>query len=44
VGERIIRPRRSRSVSTGESAKLSAFTIRVIFAPNGEVQTLLDSD
>jgi hypothetical protein len=43
VGERIIRPRRSRSVSTGESAKLSAFTIRVIFAPNGEVQTLLDS-
>jgi hypothetical protein len=43
VGERVILPRRSRSVSTGESPKPSTFKIWILFAPNGEVQTLLDS-
>lgn len=43
VGERVILPRRSRSVSTGESPKLSTFKIWILFNPNGEVQTLLDS-
>lgn len=42
VGEQVFLPRRSRSVSAGESSKLSTMKIWLIFHPNGEVMALLD--